>query len=264
MFCGKCGSSIPDGNSFCGKCGAPISNPSIQTSTQPITQPVQVVPITIEPQSMPVKKTNSAAITGFVFGIVGICLCLVPYVGFVCGLIGLVLSIVGITKKKECGKGGGLAVTGLLLSIIGAFIGLCMIVGTMAMSKNNAQSSYNNNRQVNASVDYTAGMDLATSNAFKAGLNYLKFSSFSKKGLINQLSSPYGDNYTEEQARTAVNAIEKNGLVDWKEQAVKSAKNYLSFTSFSRQGLIEQLSSEYGDQFTLEEATYAADQVGLK
>ena len=100
MFCGKCGSSIPDGNSFCGKCGAPISNPSIQTSTQPITQPVQVVPITIEPQSMPVKKTNSAAITGFVFGIVGICLCLVPYVGFVCGLIGLVLSIVGITKKK--------------------------------------------------------------------------------------------------------------------------------------------------------------------
>lgn len=26
MYCGKCGSPIPNGNSFCSNCGAPISN----------------------------------------------------------------------------------------------------------------------------------------------------------------------------------------------------------------------------------------------
>ena len=131
-------------------------------------------------------------------------------------------------------------------------------------NQNKVQSGYKNAQQANTSVDYTAGMDLATSNAFNKGLQYLSFSPFSKKGLIRQLSSEYGEGYTKEQATTAVNAIEKYGLVDWKEQAVKSAKNYLSFSSFSRQGLIEQLTSEYGEQFTLEEATYAVDQIGLK
>lgn len=50
---------------------------------------------------------------------------------------------------------------------------------------------------------------------------------------------------------------------DWNAEAVECAKNYLEMTSFSRQGLIDQLSSEYGDKFTVEQATYAADQVGL-
>jgi hypothetical protein len=49
----------------------------------------------------------------------------------------------------------------------------------------------------------------------------------------------------------------------WNEQAVKSAKNYLDMTSFSRDGLIEQLSSSAGDGYTREQAVYAVDQVGL-
>lgn len=32
---------------------------------------------------------------------------------------------------------------------------------------------------------------------------------------------------------------------------------------FSRDRLIDQLSSDYGSQFTVEQATYAADQLGL-
>lgn len=45
--------------------------------------------------------------------------------------------------------------------------------------------------------------------------------------------------------------------------AYKAAKHYLSFTSFSKQGLIHQLSAEYGDKYTLEQAEYAANKVGL-
>lgn len=45
-------------------------------------------------------------------------------------------------------------------------------------------------------------------------------------------------------------------------QALKSAKQYLSFTSFSYAGLIDQLESEYGEGFSHEAAVYAADNCG--
>lgn len=91
--------------------------------------------------------------------------------------------------------------------------------------------------------------------------NYLDYSSFSRAGLIQQLSSEYGSEFTEEQAEKAVTYLEEEGLVDWFEQAVLEAENYLEYTSFSRSGLIEQLSSEYGSGFTYEQAEYAAQQV---
>jgi hypothetical protein len=48
--------------------------------------------------------------------------------------------------------------------------------------------------------------------------------------------------------------------VDWNAQAVKSAENYLSFTSFSCSGLKQQLSSSAGDGFTKAQAAYGAGQ----
>ena len=98
--------------------------------------------------------------------------------------------------------------------------------------------------------------------AIKSAKNYLEYTAFSRNGLIDQLSSEYGSQFTTEEATQAVDYLEQNNLVDWKEQAVLAAKNYLEFTSFSRSGLIEQLSSPYGSKFTEEEATYAADQLG--
>ncbi len=47
------------------------------------------------------------------------------------------------------------------------------------------------------------------------------------------------------------------------EQAYKEAKSYLKYTHFSREGLIEQLSSSFGSQFTYEEALYAVNKLGL-
>ena len=58
-----------------------------------------------------------------------------------------------------------------------------------------------------------------------------------------------------------MNKIEERGEVDWVEQAKKSAQNYLDFSDFSKQGLIDQLSSEYGEQFTVEQATEAVEAV---
>ncbi|KGM14419.1 Ltp family lipoprotein [Cellulomonas bogoriensis] len=100
-------------------------------------------------------------------------------------------------------------------------------------------------------------------NAYRSAQSYLSFTAFSRTGLIQQLSSDYGEGYPLEDAEFAVARLEAEGEVDWLEQAVKSAENYLSFTSFSRSGLIEQLSSQHGEGFTREQAEHAADEVGL-
>lgn len=92
-------------------------------------------------------------------------------------------------------------------------------------------------------------------NAKKAAQNYLSMTGFSRQGLIDQLSSEYGDQYSVEDATYGVDAQN----ADWNEQAYRSAKNYLDMTAFSRQGLIDQLSSDYGDKYTVEQATYGAD-----
>lgn len=46
------------------------------------------------------------------------------------------------------------------------------------------------------------------------------------------------------------------------QNALEAARSYLDLTGFSRQGLIDQLSSEYGSAYPVEVATWAADTVG--
>lgn len=96
-------------------------------------------------------------------------------------------------------------------------------------------------------------------NAIRSAKSYLEMSGFSKAGLIEQLSSEYGDGYSKEDAAFAVAHLK----VDWNAEAVESAQSYLDMTGFSRKGLIEQLHSPSGDKYTLKQATYAADKVGL-
>jgi hypothetical protein len=95
-------------------------------------------------------------------------------------------------------------------------------------------------------------------NAVRSAENYLSFKGFSRRGLIDQLSSPAGDGYELADATVAVDSL----TVDWNEQAVRSAQLYLQLMGFSCNGLIEQLSSDAGDKFTTSEATFGAQQAG--
>ena len=99
----------------------------------------------------------------------------------------------------------------------------------------------------------------AEENAIKSAESYLSFSSFSRQGLIDQLSSEYGEGFTLAQATLAVDSLD----VDFMAEAVESAESYLSFSSFSCQGLIDQLSSEYGEGFTLAQARHGVGATGL-
>lgn len=100
----------------------------------------------------------------------------------------------------------------------------------------------------NTHVSGTATQQAALSTA----LSYLRYSSFSYDGLIDQLEYE-GYSYSD-----AVYAVDNCGA-DWNEQALKSAESYLKYSSFSYNGLVGQL--EY-EGFSHSQAVYAVDNCG--
>lgn len=98
----------------------------------------------------------------------------------------------------------------------------------------------------------------AQMNAVRNAEQYLSMSGFSRKGLVQQLSSEAGNGYSVADATAAVDSL----TVDWNENAARSAKQYLEMSGFSCRGLIEQLSSRAGNDYTVSQATYGARQAG--
>ncbi|MFQ7473261.1 MAG: Ltp family lipoprotein, partial [Anaerovoracaceae bacterium] len=89
-------------------------------------------------------------------------------------------------------------------------------------------------------------------NALQSAKDYLEYSGFSYKGLIEQLEY---EGYSNKEATYAAD----NCGADWKKEAIRVAQDYIDYTSFSKQGLIEQLKYE---GFTSEQAAYGASGVG--
>jgi len=147
-----------------------------------------------------------------------------------------------------------------ILTWIGAVI-LAVAVAcssdTSGTTSNSSGSSSSSGSQGASSTKQQPELTAEQQNAVDAANNYLSMSAFSKKGLIEQLSSEAGDGFPRKAAKFAANHVD----VDWNAEAVKAARNYLDMTSFSKQGLIDQLSSSAGDGYTLSQATYAVDKV---
>jgi hypothetical protein len=96
-------------------------------------------------------------------------------------------------------------------------------------------------------------LTVAQEQAIGSAESYLRYSGFSRTGLIDQLEF---EGFTSEDAEFAVDYLD----VDWKEQAVRVAQGYLDYSHFSRQGLIDQLEFE---GFTHKQAEHGANEVGL-
>ncbi|MEQ1760399.1 MAG: Ltp family lipoprotein [Vicinamibacterales bacterium] len=99
----------------------------------------------------------------------------------------------------------------------------------------------------------------AQRNAARSAQSYLAISGFSRQGLIGQLSSEFGNQFSVADATAAVDSLN----IDWNTQAARSAAAYLKISGFSCRGLIDQLSSENGSNYTVEQATYGATQAGI-
>jgi hypothetical protein len=109
-----------------------------------------------------------------------------------------------------------------------------------------------------AGAAFAQGLSGPQRNAVRSAEAYLSMMGFSRAGLIEQLSSTYGDGYERADAVAAVDSLS----VDWHAQAVRSAQSYLDMMGFSCRGLIEQLSSSSGDGYSVDEATHGARQAG--
>ena len=101
----------------------------------------------------------------------------------------------------------------------------------------------------------SGNLTAAQRNAVRSANSYLQLSGFSSQGLIDQLSSEFGDSYSVGDATVAVNSLS----TDWNAQAARSAVSYLELSGFSSQGLIDQLSSEFGDSYSVGDATVAVN-----
>ena len=73
-------------------------------------------------------QSNGLAVAGMVLGIIGLVTLCLYGLGAIPALIGLILSIKGKNRAKETGVGGGMAIAGLVTSIIALVFGVILIV----------------------------------------------------------------------------------------------------------------------------------------
>lgn len=200
---------------------------------------------------------------------------------FVFWPVGLVASIIGISHTKPGRKKGrGLAIAGLIVSILAAIVAIFIVVAIAGAASTStvsapapatsletapvaeedaAPAEESAPPAAEAQESAPAGATVSQAQALRTARQYLDVQAFSYQGLITQLSSEYGNQYSVEDATYAAD----NVGADWNEQAARAAEQYLQAQGFSREGMIQQLSSEYGSQFTVEQAEYGATQVGL-
>jgi hypothetical protein len=84
--------------------------------------------------------TNGIATAGFVCGLIGLIICLIPFGIFVGGLLailGIVFGFMGRSRSREANiPGSGMATAGIALSIVGLVIGVVWLFAIGAFVKN--------------------------------------------------------------------------------------------------------------------------------
>lgn len=130
MFCNKCGTEIPAGESKCPNCGESAMSqnnvaqqPQPQPYYPPYYPPAPAQQIVVNAGTS--KPSNGCATAGFVLALIG----LVLGFTFIFSVLGLILSIVGLAKAKSVdGAGKGLAIAGMIISIISFIPGILLIM----------------------------------------------------------------------------------------------------------------------------------------
>lgn len=149
------------------------------------------------------------------------------------------------------------------------FVLLGVILGTSMLSENSeSQKNGSANIQVQenhqSSALHTAAENSRPNNsvsqeyqnALTKGLSYARNLHMSKKGIYDQLTSSYGEGFSADAAQYAIDNMTD---VDWNENALAKAQEYYTGMSMSKSAVYDQLTSEYGEQFTASEAQYAID-----
>ncbi len=192
------------------------------TDLQP-DHPSQDAITTATASPAPVPGPKGLAISALVVGIVAFLSGLAPVWGIIVGGAAVALGALALARKQS----KGLALTGLILGSLAALSSLAATVALFA-----GVASINSLDAVPAPVS-VAPVETAEP---------------TEEAEPSQEAEPTVEPTPEAPAETVSQA-----------NARRSAESYLSFTSFSRTGLIEQLEFE---GYSTEDATYGVDAVG--
>jgi len=121
MFCPNCGAQNPDNANVCMNCGNALQQ---QAPVQPMyQQPMYQQPM--QPVAVPGKGLGVA---GMILGILSLVFFCIPYIGFPLSVVSLILSIVGKAKAGSAGQSNGMAIAGLICSIISLALNLILLI----------------------------------------------------------------------------------------------------------------------------------------
>jgi hypothetical protein len=95
--------------------------------------------------------------------------------------------------------------------------------------------------------------------SFAAALSSSEATNTVAKANVKATVTTKADKTQEVRPRSVAKVAPKNTLTNTQNNAVRVAMRYLRISGFSRQGLIDQLSSDYGDGFSIADATIAVD-----
>ena len=116
MKCSKCSAELEDNAKFCPQCGAPVGDDYVQheqAQTQNQSQSQG------QPQGNTAyvyQRTNGFAIAGFVLS-------------FFVPILGIIFSAIALKQISDRGEGGkGLAIAGLVLSIVWICVALILLM----------------------------------------------------------------------------------------------------------------------------------------
>ena len=146
---------------------------------------------------------------------------------------------------------------GVVLAFVLLFIGIGVLVSISSSDAKKAIAVHNPSQLSDPNADAGdsdhPGETKAQENARGSAESYLSNTSFSRKGLIQQLKY---EGYSLADATYAVDSES----IDWDAQAAAKATEYLDTSSFSHSGLVQQLTFE---GFTAAQAEYGVSQAGL-
>ncbi len=291
MKCPKCGKEISDQARFCPDCGCLIKNDSVKkedSTPQRLSDFINEQNAlygnrnTTPARQKSTEKPSTLSILALIFSILG---CLV-----ITSIVGLILSIIDLTKKD--GRSKVLSIIALVLSCIW-IVFVLMFAGT-----NTSETSSNEKASAESTVETDTtekiaedlkptetikptedlgSTEVSTPNPspetveteakdsipkeYKSALNkantYSDTMYMSKAAIYDQLTSEYGEQFSEEAAQYAIDNMD----ADWNYNALKKAEDYSETMYMSKLGIYDQLISEYGERFTEAEAQYAIDNV---
>ncbi len=268
--CPECGREISDKAVNCPECGCPIGIGGTPFSSENTYQTQQPIPQQIRAY-VPQQKNSGLGIAALILYIVGCTFWL-----------GIILAIVDLCKKD------GRKHTCSIIAICVAVAWVILALAIPSDDKTDNTQTSRNTQNVSATVEEpieekpvqeqreetqekpsVEEKDISSSNsdaeeddvpteyksALKKAISYSEMMYMSKAAIYNQLTSEYGEQFTEEAAQYAMDNIE----VDWNANALAKAKDYSDSMYMSKEGIYDQLVSEYGEQFTEEEARYAVE-----